>query len=407
MSDWELVLDVPAKKQPKRPQSDWEVVPQAAPSERKPNESFGKALLRAPYRVGEDLYKGAAGAIQSIPGYIDQAKTEVPGAFKSILQHPGRSAAQLGAGITEMGHNVLNAPRGLADYASNRLNLLPEEYAKKVPYQDDISEDINNVFGKPQYAGEKLIRGAGRNLLNAVGGYGTAKALNPLNLTAKSIAKDVIKEEGKQVKEHSKRYNKIWDEAEKSGFNQVPVNQQLLSDNLSVIEKYKTPKEYQSMENFILDPTLQNAQKAQSDMGIMHRKLEEKSRSGSLNSEEQALYKAALESEKHIEQNMFKDASGNAHDALQDKYQKLSKSYRQNVVPYKYNRDIQNYKAKEMLPNELVNKLSRGEFAAKKGSKHRAIGIRNNLGPLSIGGTAGVALPWLLKQMFGDNKPEQ
>lgn len=407
MSDWELVLDVPAKKQPKRPQSDWEVVPQAAPSERKPNESFGKALLRAPYRVGEDLYKGAAGAIQSIPGYIDQAKTEVPGAFKSIVQHPGRAAAQLGAGITEMGHNVMNAPRGLADYASNRLNLLPEEYAKKVPYQDDISEDINNVFGKPQYAGEKLIRGTGRNLLNAVGGYGTAKALNPLNLTAKNIAKDVLKAEKKQVASHTKRYNKIWDEAEKTGFNQVPVNQQLLSDNLSTIEKYKTPKEYKSMEDFILDPTLQNAQKAQSDMGIMHRKLEEKSRSGSLTSEEQALYKAAHDSEKHIEANMFKDAMGNSHDALQNKYKNLSKSYRENVVPYKYNRDIQNFKAQEMLPQELVNKLSRGEFAAKKGSKHKAIGIRNNLGPLTLGGTAGVGLPWLLKQMFGDNQPEQ
>ncbi|MCF1193152.1 hypothetical protein LRR18_16305, partial [Mangrovimonas sp. AS39] len=271
----------------------------------------------------------------------------------------------------------------------------------------DTTEAINQLFGEPQYAGEKLIRGLGRNALNLTGVGALAKNLNPLNLTYKNIAKDVLKAEEKQVASHTKRYNKIWEEAEKTGFNQVPVNQQLLSDNLSVIEKYKTPKEYQSMENFILDPTLQNAQKAQSDMGIMHRKLEEKSRSGSLTSEEQALYKAALESEKHIEENMFKDAMGNSHDALQNKYKNLSKSYRENVVPYKYNRDIQNYKADEMLPSELVNKLSRGEFAAKKGSKHKAIKVRNALPSTALGTGSIGGLAWLLKQMFGDNQPEQ
>lgn len=367
------------------------------------NESIGQAALRAPLRVGEDLYKGTANFIKDMPDYYNSAKTEIPGAWKSLVQNPGRAASQFGAGITEMGHNLLNTPRELADYASNRLNLLPQEYANKVPYQQDISQDINNVFGEPKSPGEKLIRGTGRNALNLTGATGLSQTLNPLNLTAKNIAEDVLATQNKQVKSHTKRYNKIWDEAEKTGFNKVPVDQQLLSDNLSTIEKYKTPKEYQSMEDFILNPTLQNAQKAQSDMGIMHRKLEEKSRSGSLNSEEQALYKAALESEKHIEQHMFKNTAGKANDALQKKYKELSGSYRQNVVPYKYNRDIQNYKAQEILPNELVNKLSRGEFAAKKGSKHKAIGIRNKLGPLSIGGTVGVAAPWLLKQMFGDN----
>jgi hypothetical protein len=98
---------------------------------------------------------------------------------------------------------------------------------------------------------------------------------------------------------------------------------------------------------------------------------------------------------------------GNLNEPLQDKYKKLTKSYRENVVPYKYNKAIQDFKAQEMLPKELVNALSRGEFAAKKGSKHRAIGIRNNLGPLSLGSALGVGLPWLYHQMFGDSQTNQ
>ena len=157
------------------------------------------------------------------------------------------------------------------------------------------------------------------------------------------------------------------------------------------------------------DPTIRNAQKAQSDMGIIHRQLEKKSRSGSLTSEEQSIYKAAHEAEKHIESNMFKNTSGNINNALQNKYQKLTKSYRQNVVPYKYNQAIQKYKAGESLPEELVNALSKGEFAAKKGSKHKAIGIRNNLPGIATAGSGLGALgglEYLYKQMFGDHTVE-
>ena len=247
---------------------------------------------------------------------------------------------------------------------SNRLNLIPQDFNKKVQMArmpEDTKEMINQTFGQPQYQGEELIRGIPRNSLNILGGLGIAKTLNPFNLTSKSISKDILKTEKQQISVHNKEYNKIWNQAEKSGYNSVPINDKLLSDNLNIIEKYKTPREYQSLENFILDPTLQNAQKAQSDMGIMRRKLEDKSRGGALTSEELSLYNASKDAEKHIENNMFKNKSGEINKSLQDKYKKLTKSYRENVVPYKYNENIQAYKNKELLPEELINSLSRGE----------------------------------------------
>lgn len=367
-------------------------------------ESFRAALMKAPFRVEEDLYRGGMNLIKSIPDYIKSGKTESSGLINPLQFHPLHSALQVLAGSQELINNLAQLPKGLATYANQRLNLLPEgavNFVNKIT-PEDTTQAIHSTFDEPKYPGEKLLRGLARNAFNLGVGGKVSSALNPLNLTAKSIAKDVVNTEKQQVMSHSKRYDKIWDEAKNSGFNQVPVDTQKLSNNLSVIEKYKTPREYQSFEDFILSPTLQNAQKAQSDLGIMHRKLEEKSRTSALTSEERALYDAAKESEKHIENNMFKDSSGKINQSLQDKYKKLTDSYRLNVVPYRYNGAIQAYKNKEILANELVNSLSHGEFAAKKGNKHPEIKMRNMLKPFLTGAGLLGGGAWLYNQSMGN-----
>jgi hypothetical protein len=411
MSDWEIVQDQPqANRMPSQASSDWEMVqPEPNSQQPRPQEGVGTSLGMAVPRMAEDLYRGAMGFTKKVPGYFQAAKTEIPGVIRTAQDHPGHLAQQALAGLAEQGQNIFNTPHDILNYAANRLNLFPKDWNEKVQMgrMPNSEQDINSLFGTPQFPGEAMTRGTARNSLTLVPAVKAASALNPMNLSAKSIANDVLKAEKQQVSSHSKRYNKIWDQADKSGFNQVPVDQKLLSDNLSTIEKYKTPREYQSLEDFILDPKLSNAQKAQSDMGIMHRKLEEKSRSGALTSEELALYNAAKNSEKHIESHMFKDQLGNVNHKLQNKYQKLTNSYRENVVPYKYNSDIQAYKNKEMLPKELVNALSRGEFAAKKGSAHPAIGIRNTLRPIATGAGLLGGGSWLYNQMFGSQPPTQ
>lgn len=355
-------------------------------------ESLGEAALWALPRVGQDLYKGAVGFAKNIPGYARAATTEVPGAFQTLKEHPAHAGQQALAGMAELGQNVFNAPHDIANYLSNRLNLLPKDINQKIQMarMPDSTNEINATFGTPQYAGENLIRGIPRNALNILGGGKALSTLNPMNLTAKRIAKDVVKTEKKQINLHSKEYNKIWDEASKTGFNNVPVDLTRLDNNLSVIKKYKVPREYQSLDNMIKNPTLENAQKAQSDMKQISRGLADKSRTSSLTSEELAVHEAAEDAIRHINENMFKDSAGNINPGLQKKYQKVTNSYLHNVVPYRYNADIQAFKNKEMLADELVNKLSRGEFAAKKGRAHPAITVRNNLKPtLTAAGLLG------------------
>lgn len=367
-----------------------------------PKESLGTSLALAIPRVGEDIIKGGYHAIQKIPDYFEKSKTEIPGFFQVMREHPLHAAGQAGAGLAELGHNLLNIPRGLAEYSANRLNLIPQATAEKVPYQKDISQDINSLLGTPEYPGESLIRGSTRNSLNLLGGGRVASALNPMNLTAKSIAKDVINTEKKQVKVHNKMYNNIWDEAKETGFNSVPYDANVITPYRDLINKSYPQKSVRKLDEFISNPTLENAQKAQSDLGNLRRSIEEKSRTTPLLGSEKDIYDALAGAEKHIEENMFKNTLGEVNEALKNKYQHVTNSYRENVVPYKYNPAIQAYKNKETLAGELVNSLSRGEFAAKKGHAHHEIKIRNMLKPALTGlGLAGGA-GWLWNQILGN-----
>lgn len=382
MSDWEIVKEQPIKKY-KNIENDWEIVPE---KNSEPKESFSSSLVKAPFRVGGDILGAGMNLAKNIPSYFEQSKSELPGIFDVIRQHPKHAAQQALAGGEELANNLLNLPLGLAKYGSNRLNILPQSVPNTIEkYTPSGFQNIEQDFGEPKYPGEALIRGSIRNIPQIAGGGKLASVLNPMKYTSKNIAKNIVNEESRQVKAHSKEYGNIWKEAEKSGFNEVPANLKSLSNNLKTIKKYKSEKEYGSLNDFISKPTLQNAQKAQSDLGAMSRALEKKSRKGSLTSEESKLMSSAIKSEKHIEENMFKNKSGKINDQLRNRYKDVTKSYRENVVPYRYNKNIQAYKNNEMLASELRKNLSKGEFAAKKGSEHPELFLGKKLKKLTGG----------------------
>lgn len=371
--------------------------------EMSPQEDLKTAAMYAIPRVATDVGKGLYEFGQKIPEYLSKGKSEVPAAMGLIKNDPLRAGKQALAGISELGQNVFNTPHDLVNYFSQRLNLVPENINKMVQMARmpaNTENMINQTFGEAKEPGEALIRGLPRNALNILGGAGAAKVLNPMRFTSSGIAKNVLKEEAKQVASHTNRYNQIWKQADKSGFNHVPVDANILNKNLEVIAKYKTPKEFNALKEFIENPTLEKAQRAQSDMGVISRALEKKSRTSALLSEEKAIYDAAKEAEKHIESNMFKNFGGETNAKLKNQYDKLTKSYRENVVPYRYHPAIQAFKNKEMTAPELVNALSRGSFAAKKGSKHRALKVNKLISPMSILGTGGL-LGYLYNDLTG------
>lgn len=381
-----------------QPQSSQQFAPRDFLAEAQPRqESLGESALFAAPRVAEDVYKGLFSFLKNIPEHWKTAKTEFPGLISALQNNPKHAGSQALAGMSELGQNVFNAPHDLANYATERLHLLPEninQHIQMARMPEDTQGMINQAFGQPEQAGESLIRGTMRNLPNIVGAGALASALNPLKLTNKNIAKSIINEGDRQVSVHNKLYENLWKDAQKAGINKVNVNPNVIEMNFEDIKKYKSPRDYRSLQRFVHSNTLENAQTAVSDLKAMKRSLEEKSRTSSLSGEERRLYDSLQNTEEHIENNMFKDSKGNLNEALANRYRGITNSYRENVVPYRYNKDIQAFKNQELVAKQLAERLRIGEFGAKKGSQHpelyRSEALKKALLGLSaIGGIHG------------------
>ena len=184
LSGWEVVNESKPKKlmaSTGGDLSDWEI------EGHEPEEDEGvlKSLAYAPFRVAKDVGMGAWHGIQKIPGLYQSAKTEVPGLMDIARNHKAHAAMQALAGSQEAINSLNHIPVGLAQYASQRLHLLPKavpQFLNKIT--PDTTEAINQLFDKPQYAGENLIRGATRNLpalIPAAKAAGTLGKLRPKN----------------------------------------------------------------------------------------------------------------------------------------------------------------------------------------------------------------------------------
>lgn len=186
MSDWELTSSVPASSNKNKGppvQSDWSL------SEPHQEESLGQSAMYAVPRVGMDLLNSAYQGIQNIPSRYEQAKTEVPGFLNPLnfLSHPIERGKQSLAGILELGEKINRAPKTLADYAANRLHLIPQEWANKIPVAPSLNEDIERYLGNPENPGDALSRGLMRNADLALWGE---SALNKIpHLTKKGATK--------------------------------------------------------------------------------------------------------------------------------------------------------------------------------------------------------------------------
>lgn len=391
MSDWEIV----GNNEKQQSNSDWEIVSNS-PIEKNslPEENLGEAVLKSPFRVGEDIVRSAFKLAKEIPQYAESAKTEVPGMFSAIKNNPSHALGQGLAGITEMGHNVLNMPRQLAEYGENRLNLLPRGFSQNVPQQKDISKDINQLFGEPNYPGEKLIRGLGRNSLNLISGAKGASVLNPMNLTSKGIAKNVLAKRNENKMKYTNKYNALWSEAEKKGYSDL--SHMVKDIDYKTIKKYSSPDKIAGVDDFIKNPTLKNAHNAKSDLLSIQRDLK---KVVTKNTAERKHFNAVNNAINDIKNNMFKGASGIDKNML-NKYSKIQKGYSNEVVPYN-NKAINKYMNKEITAKQLVNSLSKGPFMAKRGMHHPAIGIKNLTTP-GINKLSTIALLGLLyKNMMG------
>jgi len=367
--------------------------------------------------IGKDIYNtakkipGAAiEAIGNIPKDIEYLKKNIPAAGSLIINDPKSAAKEALAGAGDLAGQVSRMPPALINYLA-KIGMINPETAKNFPKpfsEEQVTNAMNNFAGEEQPGGG-FIRGAVRDSPSLYGAGKLIKTFNPATLSTKNIINDVLTKERLQKGLHTKAYDKIWDEAEKTGFNKVPFNSKDI--DINAIKKHSIEKFYSSTEDFLKEPTLKNAQKAQSDLGKLINSKE--LNKPVLTSKELATRDAAIKAKEHIKNSMFKNEKGILNKSLKKQYDTLTKSYEKNVIPYSTNKAIQEFKRGDLDAKETLQKISKGKFRAKKGSAHPQIGNREFAGnALKIGGISSgiggsvVGVNWLLNKLLGNHSGE-
>jgi hypothetical protein len=369
-------------------------------------ENFATSAGMAIPRIVKDIGGSALGFLRNIPNYLSEGKTEVPGLFDSYTKHPAHVSSQIKGGLFESLLNAINIPHDVQAYTEKRLHLLPEGYSNNNFTPNISSQNIetgtNALFGEKQYPGESLARGIGRNLALGTAAARTALKFNPAQLSSQNIAKGIVDTEKGMKEKYSGEtglYNQLSDEATSRGITLSHINPEHI--NSSSID-------LPSLDKFIANKNLLNAQRAISDLGFRERLLGRKQVAGTLDSEGRDKLKEATNAKNYIQNNMFKDEEGNVHQDLLDKHREIQKGYANEVIPYTKNKAIQDYKKQEKLPSELVQSLSKGKFAAKRGEFHPEFerqalvkGLIKHLGMPALHGSAlgagGLGIYELLK----------
>lgn len=196
----------------------------------------------------------------------------------------------------------------------------------------------------------------------------------PFKLTLKNIAKKLVNEKNAQYLRHANEYNKIWEKGAEFGLDKVNINPKKIG--LDILRKNKVNDKYiRPLEELIKNPTLQNSQKAQSDLGKLLNSPQ--LTKDVLTSEETAIKKIASSAQEHIKDMMFRDKSGKLNEQLKKEYDAISKSYGENYKPYDI-KAIKKYEKGKLTEKQLMQKIKSGEFMAQKAIAHPEIERREH-----------------------------
>jgi len=190
-------------------------------------ESYWESVKSAPGKIIKDLGGAIRRGYQSLPGYYEKAKTEIPGVFNIGNEHAAHFGGQALAGANELINSLAQFPLNISKYGSERLNLTPQGLTNVLQRMtpEDTTQAINQLFGEPKYPGEAMLRGAVRNAPFLYGAKSVSSAIKPSSFftTKKSIKNELLKTHDALENRASDTFKKVSDEVNNRGATQVPL----------------------------------------------------------------------------------------------------------------------------------------------------------------------------------------
>jgi len=356
----------------------------------------------------------AAANVANVPGEIankfldkDIPKVEVPGYIDPInspgLRHTPTTEAMGFAGDV-LGDLISGG--GAYKGAENALKL-----GSKAPLA--LRSLLGGVSGAAITDPEQL---GGRTL-----GFGLSASAPALSgLSSSTIGKRAAQMSTENSKKYEQLYNKLLGDAEKSGASKEFKLPSMLKENSEDLKKFFKHTESQknaSVNRLMTNPNIENAHKAQSDIGKIIRKLEvNRIKEGGLSSGQHDALEIARNLQKRIRGSMQDAFTKVNRNDLGTKYSDITKGYGEEVAPLK-NVDIKKLLAGKISSGKAGKRLIESEKFSESGvSKQipgykarktlhdiptwaKTLGAASTLPALS---SLGVPIPYYLRKLLGE-----
>lgn len=293
----------------------------------------------------------------------------------------------IGAGIAKGVTGLANIPYDIAKMAGGAQRKDPYEQqlmqalgeqqqqpnAERIPHFGEHNyAKMLGMTGEPTAADEAIQMGTefalpiGGALKAGLKGVKAISKAIPA-FTSKGIAKEVSMGKDIAKQKYGQLYKSLFDTAEKKGLTKID-KPEIKAD---LIEKNSMPKYHTALKEFMASPTVENAHKAQSDLGKLERAMEKSDAINPLTSSQQRTYRAVQDAKGKIKEAMFKD-----HPELSKKYGEITHGYKTEVIPYTGNKALTQFGKGELGHKKLVQRLKNNDaFMLALGKQYPGIKI--------------------------------
>ena len=248
----------------------------------------------------------------------------------------------------------------------NKENNIPESamnpnwnssIAERIPHQQE--HDFAALLGQEgtPSTGSQLIQ---KGIEYAPELAGLASVMRYLPIGSRGIMNRMSHHKQGALAEARQNYNNLFTEAANQGITHVIPPESSLANRNRIVANSQA-KHHRSFNEYLNNPTLENAHWAQSELGALERHLESIANKNGLTPSQHRTLRATQEARNDIRQQMFSENALGSSPELGQHYQELSNRYREHVVPYTRLQELSETEAGRMRPKTAVKQLLNDE----------------------------------------------
>jgi hypothetical protein len=247
----------------------------------------------------------------------------------------------------------------------NKKNNVPEELQNKnygfssenIPHQQEY--DFASLLGQKgtPSTGSQIIQ-KGIEYAPELATLGTM--LGRLPITSRGIISRMSGHKQGAINQARTDYGNLFNEASQQGITHVFPPESAI-ENRHRITANSQNKYNRSLNEYIQNPTLENAHRAQSELGALERHLDSVANKNGLTPSQHRTLRATQQTRGDIRQQMLGDNGLGSNPQLAEEYQNLTNIYREQVVPYTRLEELTETEQNRMRPKTAVKKLLKDE----------------------------------------------